>query len=73
MRINFHNLEIERLNKVEIQSADNCKATLLDDCWKECSRCQQPFLEKYWDEELDWYIELNLSTECTNCQKQNTK
>lgn len=56
----------------DIQLADNCKSTLGDDCWKECSRCQQLFLEKYWDEELDWYIELNLSNECHACQQLNS-
>ena len=58
---------------VDIQLSDNCKAALTDDCWKECSRCKQLFLEKYWDEELDWYIELNLSNECNVCQKLNNQ
>jgi len=57
---------------VDIQLSDCSKATLMDDCWKECSRCQQLFLEKYWDEELDWYIELNLSNECNACLSVNT-
>lgn len=56
---------------MDIQCAENCKAALPDDCWKKCSECQQLFLEKYWDEELDWYIELNLSNECNTCQQKN--
>lgn len=55
---------------VDIQLSENCKSTLNDDCWKECIRCNKRFLEKYWDEELDWYIELNVSDECTDCQNQ---
>ncbi|MGE3317912.1 MAG: hypothetical protein AB7I18_01340 [Candidatus Berkiella sp.] len=57
---------------VDTQLSENCTATL-DDCWKECIRCKQLFLEKYWDEELDWYIELNLSNECQICQQPNSK
>ncbi len=59
---------------MDIQLSENCKATLNenDDCWKECNRCKKRFLEKYWDEELDWYIELNLSNECVTCQKSKT-
>jgi hypothetical protein len=55
---------------VDIELSENGKVTLNDDCWKECSSCKQRFLEKYWDEEIDWYIELNLSDECTNCQNK---
>lgn len=49
---------------------DNCTTALPDDCWTECSQCQQRFLVKYWDEELDWYIEVNLSNECSSCQQR---
>ncbi len=38
------------------------------DITAECGRCRQPFLVKYWDEELDWYIEINLTENCRNCQ-----
>lgn len=37
---------------------------------KECVCCHQTFIEKYWDTELDWYIELNLTRYCHKCQKK---
>ncbi|MCS5709972.1 hypothetical protein [Candidatus Berkiella aquae] len=55
---------------MDIQYMDNCTTALPDDCWTECSQCQQRFLVKYWDEELDWYIEVNLSKECSGCQQR---
>lgn len=36
---------------------------------KTCHQCQQSFLAKYWDDELDWYIELNPTPICHHCQK----
>ncbi len=38
------------------------------DITAECESCHQTFLVKYWDEELDWYIELNLSNHCRDCR-----
>jgi len=59
---------------VDIQLSENGTATIGDDdCWKECTCCKQLFLEKYWDEELDWYIELNLANECHACQQRHSK
>lgn len=37
---------------------------------KECVSCHQTFIEKYWDTELEWYIELNLTRYCHKCQKK---
>lgn len=37
---------------------------------KECVSCQQTFVAKYWDTDLDWYIELNLTRYCQKCQKK---
>lgn len=55
---------------VDASLSENTTTTWGDDvCWKECISCKQLFLEKYWDEELDWYIELNLSNQCHECQK----
>ncbi len=38
-----------------------------DDVVSECAQCHQPYLVKYWDKELDWYIELNLTPYCREC------
>ncbi len=38
------------------------------DITAQCEQCQETFLVKYWDDELDWYIELNLTPYCRNCQ-----
>ncbi len=37
---------------------------------KECVSCHETFVEKYWDTELDWHIELNLTRYCQKCQKK---
>ena len=34
---------------------------------QECANCHQQFVTKYWDCELDWYIEVNSSSYCRNC------
>lgn len=39
-----------------------------DDVIHECQSCHQSFLAKYWDDELDWYIELNSTVFCRYCQ-----
>ncbi len=39
-----------------------------DNVIKNCDVCSQSFIAKYWDEELDWYIELNLTDYCRQCQ-----
>jgi hypothetical protein len=39
----------------------------LDYIMKECVSCQQNFIEKYWDNESNWYIELNLTRYCHRC------
>ncbi len=41
-----------------------------DDVVSLCAHCQQPYLVKYWDKELDWYIELNLTPLCRECLNQ---
>ncbi|MGD9591696.1 MAG: hypothetical protein AB7V32_04155 [Candidatus Berkiella sp.] len=41
--------------------------TNVGDIIAECARCQQPFIVKYWDEELDWFIEINLTDYCRSC------
>jgi hypothetical protein len=37
----------------------------------DCVQCQQTFVAKYWDEELDWYIDINLTEFCRDCQQKN--
>lgn len=34
---------------------------------KECVSCHQTYIEKYWDSEANWYIELNLTRYCQRC------
>lgn len=36
----------------------------------QCVSCNETFLVKYWDDELDWYIEINLSGYCRQCQPE---
>lgn len=38
---------------------------------QECVHCHQQFVAKYWDSELDWYIEVNSSTHCRDCSSLN--
>lgn len=42
-----------------------------DDVIRVCEKCSQHFLAKYWDSELDWYIELNDTPFCRQCQPHN--
>ncbi|MBS0288439.1 MAG: hypothetical protein JSS07_00205 [Proteobacteria bacterium] len=48
-------------------------ATLTNDSQNDvtqlCDKCAQQYLVKYWDEELDWYIELNKTPKCRHCQQ----
>lgn len=32
-----------------------------------CHKCHKTILKKYWDEELDWYIQLNAHLTCKEC------
>ncbi len=46
------------------------KQTKIDECDEikcVCSYCQQPFLSRYWDHELEWYIDINLTSFCKTC------
>lgn len=40
-----------------------------------CHICHQTFLDKYWDDELDWYIQLNQHHNCSviHPEKQSPK
>ncbi|MBS0287915.1 MAG: hypothetical protein JSR17_11500 [Proteobacteria bacterium] len=40
------------------------------DVTAQCERCKKIYLVKYWDEELDWYIEMNLTSFCRQCQQE---
>ncbi len=44
-----------------------------DDIINECQHCHQSYLAKYWDDELDWYIEINSTAFCCHCQDLSTK
>lgn len=46
----------------------NGSGTINDAITKKCESCSQPFLVKYWDAELDWYIEINATSRCRKCQ-----
>jgi hypothetical protein len=54
-------------NKTEPEVSKNAE----DDVIKVCERCTNRFISKYWDDELDWYIELNATNLCRHCQQSH--
>lgn len=40
-----------------------------EEVFQECTHCHQTYLVKYWDAELDWYIQVNNSDICRDCAK----
>lgn len=49
-------------NDVPLHALDTEEEVLQD-----CARCNQQFVAKYWDSELDWYIEVNTTSYCREC------
>lgn len=38
-----------------------------DEYLSSCQVCSKKFVQKYWDEEISEYIEINLDEKCFNC------
>jgi hypothetical protein len=55
------------INKTKPEISKNAE----DDVINVCERCTRCFIAKYWDDELDWYIELNVTNLCRQCQKSD--
>lgn len=39
----------------------------MEDIIAKCEKCQSKFIQKYWDDEISWYIELSKSNICYAC------
>lgn len=55
------------MDKVVTEKLVQKKMDESDEVYEECRHCQQPFLSKYWDHELEWYIDINLTPLCKKC------
>jgi len=40
----------------------------MKDIIAKCVKCHCKFVQKYWDEEISWYIELNITEICNKCK-----
>ena len=39
----------------------------MEDIIAKCEKCHDKFIQKYWDDELSWYIELSDARFCHAC------
>lgn len=38
-----------------------------DEVLEVCEICQKTFVQKYWDDEIESYVEINLEKVCVSC------
>jgi hypothetical protein len=55
------------MDKVVTEKLVQKKMDESDEIFEVCRNCQQSFLSKYWDHELEWYIDINLTSVCKEC------
>lgn len=43
----------------------------MEDIIAKCEKCHCEFIQKYWDDEISWYIELNDKNICRACEAKS--
>lgn len=40
---------------------------ICDLTFEQCERCQKRYIQSYWDSEIEWFIEINVTGFCKQC------